>query len=108
MRKKIRTDDATNHFFVEKSIAKREFLHVHSDVEIYGVLKGKALVTISGEKMLLTDGEFAVVNKLENHCYEVEEGTETLVLNIGARYLRHFYSLYPDDKLLQPILSAAP
>lgn len=99
MKKEIKIDDATTSFMMEKSIAKGEFLHAHSEIEIYGVLKGKALVSIAGEKMLLTEGEFAIVNQLENHCYEVEEGTETLVINIGMKYLRYFFSLYPNKKL---------
>ena len=92
-------EDETTCYLMGEKARGEELLHFHSDVEVYGVLKGKAMVTIAGERKLLTEGEFAIINQFENHCYEVDEETEMLVFNIGVKYLRYFFSLYPDKNL---------
>ena len=99
MKNTIQIDDTTPCFLLEKNVAKNEFIHFHNEVEVYGVLKGRVLATVAGERMLLEEGEFVIINQLENHCYEVEEQTEILVFNIGVRYLRSFFALYPNKKL---------
>lgn len=99
MKREIKIEDETTCILVEKCNEREEFLHFHSDIEVYGVLKGKALVSIAGERKLLTEGEFAIINQFENHCYEADEEIEMLVFRIGVKYLRYFFSLYPNKKL---------
>ena len=99
MKNERKIEDETTCFLVEESDGREAFLHFHSDVQVYGILKGKAIVTIAGERKLLTEGEFAIINQFENHCYEADEEIEILVFRIGVKYLRYFFSLYPNKKL---------
>ena len=99
MKKEIKMTDESTGFLMGENARREETLHFHSDVEVYCVLKGKAMVTIAGERCLLTEGELAIINQFENHCYEIDEDTKILVFDIGVKYLRYFFSLYSNKSL---------
>ena len=99
MKKEIKIEDESKGYLMGENTRREETLHFHSDVEVYCVLKGKAMVTIAGERRLLTEGELAIINQFENHCYEIDEEAKILVFNIGVKYLRYFFSLHLNKNL---------
>lgn len=75
------------------------FPHFHRNIEIYGVVKGSVVITIAEQKRVLTDGQIAVVNSLENHSYEIDGKAEIFFLHIGTRYLTNLATVYPKKRL---------
>ena len=75
------------------------FPHFHRNLEIYGVVKGSVMITIAEQKKILTDGQIAIINSLENHSYEIEGKAEVFYLHIGTRYLTNLSALYPKKRL---------
>ena len=73
--------------------------HFHRNLEIYGVVKGSVVITIAEQRKVLTDGQIAIINSLENHSYEVSEKTEVFFLHIGTRYLSNLSAVYPKKRL---------
>ena len=70
-RSEVERDEASR-FAGEQYKSNGYFVHAHRNLEIYGVVRGSVLVTIEGEQKVLTDGQIAVVNGLENHGYEID------------------------------------
>ena len=86
--------------FLAEPLTRKDWeLHFHRCLEIYGVVKGKAFVRVSGENRLLTQGQMVIVNPFENHSCETVGEAEVLVVRIGTNYLGHFSASYPDKKL---------
>lgn len=75
------------------------FPHFHRNLEIYGVLKGSVVITIADQKRVLTDGQIALVNGLENHSYEIVDKAEVFYLHIGTRYLTNLSAVFPRQRL---------
>ena len=73
--------------------------HFHRNLEIYGVVKGSVVITIAEQKRVLTDGQIAVVNSLENHSYEIDGKAEVFFLHIGTRYTSNLSVVYPKKRL---------
>lgn len=86
-------------FVAEQSVCKGCYLHFHKNLEIFGVIKGKVAVTIAGQRMVLHDRQIAIIDKLENHSYEIDGEAEGVCIYVETRYLRDFYSLYPEKRL---------
>lgn len=86
-------------FAATQYVSTGYYLHFHRNVEIYGVAKGRVLVTIAGQKQILTDGQIAIVDGLEDHSYEIEDTAEVFCFHVGTRYLGHFRTLYPQKRL---------
>lgn len=91
--------DNVTRFIAESYVSKGYYLHFHRNTEIYGVIKGKVLVTVSGESRVLKDGQMAVIAGMENHGYEIEGEAEVFYFHIGTQFLRDFVRLYPDRQL---------
>lgn len=91
--------DKAFRFIAEQYVSNGYYLHFHRNLEIYGVVKGTVAVTIAGERMLLTDGQIAIIDGLENHSYEIDGEAEVFFFHIGTRYLRNFHSLHPEKRL---------
>lgn len=89
----------TNGFSVERLISCGQYIHFHTQLEIYGVTKGKAAFIISGESKMLTEGQMAIIDKYENHSVEVEEESELIVLRVEPGMLRPFSYIYANQKL---------
>lgn len=87
--------DVASRFHAEQYISNGYYMHCHRNIEIYGVVHGKVAVTIAGQKNILTDGQIAVINSLENHSYEIDGTAEVFFFHIGTSYCSKFYSLYP-------------
>lgn len=94
----IERDDASR-FSAEQYVSGGYYLHFHRNMEIYGVVKGKVSVTISGQRASLTDGQIAIIDGLENHSYEIDGEAEVFFFHIGTRYLNNLYSLHPKKRL---------
>ena len=77
----IEQDDASR-FAAIQYVSKGYYLHFHRNLEIYGVVKGKVVVTIGGRREILTDGQIAIVDGLEDHCYEIEDKAEVFFVQI--------------------------
>ena len=73
--------------------------HFHRNLEIYGVVKGSVVITIAGQKKVLTDGQIAIINSLESHSYEISDRAEVFFLHIGTRYMSNLLSVYPKKRL---------
>lgn len=86
-------------FVAEQSVCKGCYLHFHKNLEIFGVIKGKVAVTIAGQRKVLHDGQIAIIDKLENHSYEIDGEAEVVCTYVGTRYLRDFHSLYAEKRL---------
>lgn len=91
--------DYASRFIAEQYVSRGYYLHYHRNIEIYGVVKGNVNVMISGKSMSLSDGQMAVIDGLENHCYEIDGEAEIFYVNIGMRYIRDFTLMYPDKRL---------
>lgn len=98
MKNEIERDNAVR-FFAEHYRSKGYHLHCHRNMEIYGVVQGTVCVNIAGEHRILTDGQMAVIDGLENHSYEIDGRAEICYLHIGTRYSSKLYSLYPQKRL---------
>ena len=94
----IERDDASR-FAATQYVSNGYYLHFHRNLELYGVVKGKVAVTIAGEQEILTDGQMAIVDGLEDHCYEIEDEAEVFFVQIGTRYMSYLRSLYPQQRL---------
>ena len=94
----IERDEATRFVAVQYS-SSGYYLHLHRNLEIYGIVRGKVAVTIGGQRQILTEGQIAVIDGLENHSYEGDGNAEVFYFHIGTRYIRSFYSLYPNRRL---------
>lgn len=103
--KDTKSDD-TSLFVTKQYVSNGHPLHFHKCLEIYGVLKGKAVVKIAGESKVLTDGQMAIIDRLENHSYEMTEEAEIICFHIGIRYLSNFVAVYPDKRLPYWLLDA--
>lgn len=97
-RNEIEQDDVSR-FAAAQYVSKGYYLHYHRNLEIYGVIKGKVLVTISGQQQVLTDGQMAIVDGLEGHYYEIEDEAEVFFFQIGTRYLSILHSVHPKKRL---------
>lgn len=86
-------------FVVEQSVCKGCYLHFHKNLEIFGVIKGNVAVAVAGQRMVLREGQIAIIDKLENHRYEIDGEAEVVCTYLGTRYLRDFHSLYPEKRL---------
>ena len=75
------------------------FPHFHRNLEIYGVVKGSVVITIADQKKVLTDGQIAIINSLENHSYEIDGKAEVIFLHIGTRYLSNLSAVFPKKRL---------
>ena len=91
--------DKPSRFVAEQYISHGYHMHLHRNLEIYGVVKGKVLVTVAGESMLISEGQMVIVDGLENHGYQIEDEAEIFYVHVGTRYLRNFFSLHPNKKL---------
>lgn len=98
MKNEIERDSASR-FFARQYVSKGYYLHFHRNIEIYGVVDGIVSVTIAGKRQTLTNGQIAVIDGLENHCYEIDGEAEVFVFQIGTRYCNKLYSLYPQKRL---------
>lgn len=94
----IERDDATR-FIAEQYVSNGYYLHFHRNLEIYGVVKGKVAVTIDGECVVLSEGQWAVIDGLENHSYEIDGQAEIFFFHVGTSYLRNFFVTYPNKRL---------
>lgn len=91
--------DYASRFIAEQYVSRGYFLHFHRNMEIYGVVKGRVVVSIVNESRILTDGQIAVIDSLENHSYEIDGEAEIFYVHVGTRYLRDLLSLYPNQRL---------
>jgi AraC-like DNA-binding protein/mannose-6-phosphate isomerase-like protein (cupin superfamily) len=101
----IERDDATR-FLAEQYVSKGYYMHFHRNMEIYGVVQGRVAVTIDGQQNILTGGQIAIVDGLENHSYEIEGEAEVFYFHIGTRYLSNFRTLYPQKRLPHWLMDA--
>jgi hypothetical protein len=101
----IERDDAAR-FLAEKYVSNGYYLHFHRNLEIYGVVRGRVAVTIDGQQNILTDGQIAIVDGLENHSYEIEAEAEVFYFHIGTRYLSNLRTLYPKRRLPHWLMDA--
>ena len=69
-------------------------LHLHRNVELYGVKHGSMNVTVRNEKKILTDGQMAMIGGLECHSFAAEKPMETFFFQIGGMYTEDFLRLY--------------
>lgn len=91
--------DQASRFAATQYVSNGYYLHFHRNLEIYGVVSGSVVVTIAGQQQILTDGQIAIVDGLEDHCYEIDDKAEVFFFQIGTRYLSHLRSLYPQKRL---------
>ena len=104
-RSEVERDEASR-FAGEQYRSNGYFSHSHRNMEIYGVVKGSVLVTIEGQQEVLTDGQIAVINGLENHGYEINGKAEIFFLHIGTRYLSNLTAAYPQKRLPRWLMDA--
>ena len=83
----IERDDASR-FVAERYVSNGYYLHFHRNLEMYGVIRGRVSVTIAGQQQILTDGQIAIVDGLEDHSYEIDGEAEVFYFHIGARYMK--------------------
>ena len=91
--------DKENRFIAEQYISTGYPLHFHRNMEIYGVISGRVAIKIASERKTLEDGQFAIINSVESHSYEIENEAEVMYFHIGTCYMRNFLLLYPNKKL---------
>lgn len=101
----IERDDAAR-FLAEQYVSTGYYLHFHRNLEIYGVVHGRVAVTIAGQQNILTDGQIAIVDGLENHSYEIEDSAEVFYFHVGTRYLTNLRMLYPEKRLPHWLMDA--
>jgi YesN/AraC family two-component response regulator len=101
----IQRDEASR-FVCEQYVSNGYYLHFHRNLEIYGVVRGKVAVTIDGQQNILSDGQIAIVDGLENHSYEIKDEAEVFFFHIGTRYLSNLRTLYPHKRLPHWLMDA--
>lgn len=69
-------------------------LHLHRNIELYGVKRGQVYVSVRNEKKLLTDGQMAMIGGLECHAFMTEQPAETFYFQTGGMYTEDFLRLY--------------
>lgn len=97
----------TNGFSIERLINCGQYIHFHTQLEIYGVAKGRAAFIISGENRLLTEGQMAIIDKYENHSVETEGESNLVVLRVEPGLLRPFSYIYANQRLPRWLMDAA-
>lgn len=100
MKKEIQQDDAA-WFSMDRFVGDMHYLQFYGCLKIYGIVKGNAAVTISGESRVLTEGQMAIVDRYETHSCQPDENAEIVVASIGINYIRSVFSLYPHKKLVR-------
>ena len=98
MKKAIRQDDPTC-FSMERIVGDVHFLQFHGCLKVFGVVKGSAVVTISGESRVLTEGQMAIVDRYEPYGCQPDRNAEIVVASIGINYIRSVFNLYPGKRL---------
>lgn len=98
MKNAIRQDDTTC-FSMERIVGDTHFLQFHGCLKMIGIVKGSAVVTISGESIALTEGQMAIVDRYEPHSCHPDGNAEIVVASIGVNYIRSVFSLYPGKRL---------
>ena len=98
MRKVIDRED-NSCFYMEQLVDGGQYLQFHSFLEIYWVEKGKAALTVSGDRRVLTQGQMAIVDRYENHSCETDAHSQVFIVSLGAHYVRFFRSEYPNQRL---------
>lgn len=101
----IKQDDATR-FLIKRYVSEGYHLHFHRNLEIYGVIQGRVVVTIDGQQSILTDGQIAIADSMENHSYEIDGEAEVFYFHIGTRYLSNLHSIYPQKRLPHWLMDA--
>lgn len=96
----------SNIFTVERLNACDQHIHFHSYPEIYGVVKGSAVFTISGSSNRLSEGQMAIVEKYKNHSIRAESGSELLVFPLESSVLLTFSYLQANKKLPRWLMDA--
>lgn len=91
--------DTASRFTAEQYVSTGYHLHFHRNIEIYGVVKGTVCVRVADERCILTDGQIAVIDGLENHSYEIDGEAEVFYFHIGVNYFNKLYSMYPHKRL---------
>ncbi len=86
--------DYSSRFDADEYLSNGYYLHFHRNFELYCVVKGEVYVTVSGEKMLLKDGQMAFVNGLEGHAYEVLEPAVIAFFHIGTNHVEPYIRLF--------------
>ena len=76
--------DEASRFAAAQYVSNGYYLHFHRNLEIYGVVKGRVVVTIAGQQQILTDGQIAIVDGLEDHCYEIEDKAEVAIITVSS------------------------
>lgn len=98
MKNAIRQDDSTC-FSMERIVGDIHYLQLHGCLKIIGIVKGSAVVTISGESIVLMEGQMAIVDRYEPHSCQPDGNAEIVVASIGVNYIRSVFSLYPGKKM---------
>ena len=96
-----------NGFSIERLVNCSQYIHFHTFLEIYGVVKGRAAFIISGESRLLTEGQMAIADRYENHSIETEGEAELFVLRVEPNVLNLFSHIYSNQKLPRWLSDAA-
>lgn len=91
--------DNPSRFCGKQYVSHGYYLHIHRNMEIYGVVKGKVYVTVAGQGQELTDGQIVIVDSLENHSYDINGEAEIFYFHIGTCYIGKLYALYPNQRL---------
>ena len=100
MKKTIQRDDVSC-FSMERLTSGIHYLQMQGCLKIYGVVKGKASMTISGESRVLTEGQMAITDSYEPHSCQPDGDAEIVVANIGVNYIRSIFSLYPKKRMVR-------
>lgn len=95
-----------NSFSVERLVNCGQYIHFHTQQEIYGVAKGRAAFIISGESRMLTEGQMAIVEKYENHSVETDGESKLVVLRVGPGMFRPLSYIYANQKLPRWLMDA--
>ena len=91
--------DYASRFSAEQYLSTGYYLHIHRNLEIYGVINGTVSVAIAGQQATLTGGQMAVIDGLESHSYEIDGEAEVFFFHIGTQYCGKLYTLYPNQRL---------
>lgn len=91
--------DYASRFSAEQCLSTGYYLHIHRNLEIYGVVSGTVSITIAGQQATLTGGQIAVIDGLESHRYEIDGEAEVFFFHIGTQYSTKLYTLYPNQRL---------
>ena len=105
MRKEIERED-NSCFAMEQLIGNSRYLHIHEYLGLYCVEKGQAVLTVSGDRQVLTEGQMAIVDRNENHSCETDDRSQVFMVRLGAHYVRSFRSEYPNQRLPRWLMDA--